>query len=115
MRMKERIEGDVAALELRGDLMGSDDAESFQNKIYNLKGDGFIRVVLDLGGVHLVSSAGVGMLIAGAKTLRENGGDLRLANLTERAHNVLVVITQLSSVFQIFETADRAVASFNAR
>lgn len=113
MRMKERIEGDVAVLELSGNLMGGGEVDQFQERLHGLKGDGFNKVVLDLGGVNLISSAGVGMLIAGAKTLREAGGDLKLANLTERVYNILVVITQLGSVFNIFETADRAAASFS--
>lgn len=112
MRMKERIEGDIAILELSGNLMGGSEADQFQERIHGLKGDGFTKVVLDLGGAGLISSAGVGMLIAGAKTLRETGGDLRLSNLQDRVYNILVVITQLGSVFKIFETADRAVASF---
>lgn len=112
MRIKEAIEGDIAILEMKGNLMGGDDQEVFRNKLQNLQGDGFSKVVLDLGGVSLISSAGVGMLIAGARMLREAGGDLRLANLTERVHNVLVVITQLGAIFKIFETTDRAVSSF---
>ena len=69
-------------------------------------------MVTDLGKVDLISSAGVGALVGGAKTLREASGDLKLANLSERTHNVLVVITRLGSVFNIFDTVDEAVKSF---
>jgi len=54
----------------------------------------------------------LGALVGSAKTLREAGGDLKLANLSERTHNVLVVVTRLDSVFNIFDSAEDAAASF---
>lgn len=114
MRLKERVEGNVTVLEIKGNLMGGDETDVFHKKLESLKQDSIRRVVLDMGGVSLISSAGVGMLIGGAKTMREVKGDLRLANLTERVHNVLVVITQLGAVFKIFENADRAVESYSS-
>lgn len=114
MGINERVEGDVVILEISGNLMGGDEVDEFQDKLHSLKNEGFGKIVLDLGGVSLISSAGVGMLIAGTKTLRETGGDLRLSNLTDRVYNVLVVITQLGAVFKIFETADRAVSSYSS-
>lgn len=112
MAMHERVVGDVTVLELRGNLMGGSEVEDFHNRVRSLKGDGMKKLVVDLGGVHLISSAGIGMLVGGVKTLREVGGDLKLANLSERTHNILVVVTQLGSVFEIFDTVDEAVASF---
>lgn len=112
MRIKERIEGDVAVLELRGSLIVDATAvDQFQDRLHGLKTDGFNKVVLDLGGVTLMNSAGVGMLIAGAKTLRAVGGDLRMANLQDRPQRILET-ARLVAEFKIFETADRAVASF---
>ena len=112
MRIRERVEGNVTILEIKGNLMGGDETETFHEKLESLRQDNISSVVIDMGGVSLISSAGVGMLIAGAKGMREVNGDLRLANLTERVHNVLVVITQLGAVFKIFENAERAVESY---
>ncbi len=114
MRINERVQGSVTIFEIKGNLMGGDETSTFQDRLISLRSDGISSVVLDMGGVALISSAGVGMLIAGAKSMREAGGDLRLANITERVHNVLVVITQLGAVFRIFETADRAADSYSA-
>ena len=73
---------------------------AFHDRLRALKSEGSTAAVVDLGKVNLISSSGVGALVGGAKTLREAGGDLKLANLSERTHNVLVVITRLGSVFQ---------------
>lgn len=114
MRIRERVVGNVTILEIKGNLMGGDETETFHQKLESLRQDKINQVVLDLGGVALISSAGVGMLISGAKSIRASDGDLRLANLTERVHNVLVVITQLGAVFKIYETADRAADSYDS-
>lgn len=112
MSMKERTVGDVVVLELSGSLMDSRELDAFRDHLYKLKDRGTKKVVIDLGGINLMASAGIGMLVAGAKTMREVGGDLKLANLQDRTYNVLVVVTRLGSVFDIKETADQAIAAF---
>jgi anti-sigma B factor antagonist len=112
MAMHERVVGDVTVIELSGSFLGDPEVSDFHNRLRELKSAGSTKVVTDLSRVNLISSAGVGTLVGGAKTLREAGGDLKLANLSERTHNVLVVITRLGSVFNIFDTVDEAVKNF---
>lgn len=112
MAMHEREAGGVVIIELSGSFLGDPEVSNFHNRLRVLKSSGSTKIVTDLGKVNLISSAGVGALVGGAKTLREVGGDLKLANLSERTHNVLVVITRLGSVFHIFDTVDEAVKSF---
>ncbi|MBT5875494.1 MAG: STAS domain-containing protein [Candidatus Latescibacteria bacterium] len=112
MAMKEHSEGGVVVVQLSGGFLGDPEVTDFHNRLRQLKEDGSIKVVADLSRVDLISSAGVGALVGGAKTLREIDGDLKLANLSERTHNVLVVIARLGSVFHIHDTVEEAVAGF---
>lgn len=112
MAMKEHSKNGVVVVELSGGFLGDPEVTDFHNRLRELKEDGSLKVVADLSRVDLISSAGVGALVGGAKTLRENDGDLKLANLSERTHNVLVVIARLGSVFHIHDTVDEAVAGF---
>ena len=75
MRIKERVEGNVTVLEIKGNLMGGDETDVFHQKLESLRQDGITCVVIDMGGVSLISSAGVGMLIGGAKAMRETNGE----------------------------------------
>ena len=54
----------------------------------------------------------MGTLLAGLKSLQAINGNLKLANLSDRAMNILVLISQLSAVFDIHDTVDQAVAGF---
>jgi anti-sigma B factor antagonist len=109
--IKEKFHGKVAVLSLKGDLMGEPETASLRQKIKFLLETGTLNIVLDLGGVRYVSSTGLGTLIAALTSVKNKGGDLRLASVTEKVES-LFVITQLVKVFKEYETVGRAVESF---
>jgi anti-sigma B factor antagonist len=111
MTIKEKIDGDVAVLSFKGNLMGEPDTTEVRDKIYSLLQDGISKIVLDLGKVKWVNSSGLGTLIAAMTSVKNKGGELRLANVTDKVES-LFVITQLIKVFKTYETVDRAIASF---
>ncbi len=111
MQIKEKIVGDVAVLKFKGSLMGEPDTSRIRQKIHSLVNDEILKVVIDMGGVKWINSAGLGSLIACLTTLRNAGGDLRLASVVDKVES-LFMITQLVKVFKSYETVDRAIASF---
>ena len=111
MQIKETIDGDVVVLALKGNLMGDPETTEFRDKIKSLVRDGFLKIVLDVAKVKWVNSSGLGALISALATVNNAGGDLRIANVTDKI-NSLFMITQLIKVFKSFETIERAVASF---
>ncbi len=111
MSIKEKIIGDIVVLSLKGNLMGEPDTTDLRDKIYSLLQDNFVNIVLDLAKVKWVNSSGLGTLISSMTSIKNKGGELRLANITDKVES-LFVITQLIKVFKTYETVDRAVASF---
>lgn len=111
MQIKETIDGDVVVLALKGNLMGDPETTEFRDKIKSLVRDGFLKIVLDVSKVKWINSSGLGALISALATVNNAGGDLRIANVTEKI-NSLFMITQLIKVFKSFETIERAIASF---
>ncbi|SRR5712692_8744099 len=111
MQIKENIMGDVAVLQLKGNLMDIPDTTQLKEKVRSLLDEDFKKIVVDLGSVKWVNSTGLGSLIAALTSVRNKGGDLRLANVTGKLES-LFVVTQLVKVFDTYETADRAVASY---
>ncbi len=111
MNIKEKMHGDVAVVALKGNLMGEPDSTEVREKIYSLLQDDVKKIVLDLGKVKWINSSGLGSLIAAMTSIKNKGGEMRLANITEKVESVFM-ITQLIKVFKTYETVDRAVASF---
>ena len=114
MQIKEKIDQNVAVLSLKGDLLGEPDTTNLREKIHSLVSDNIKQTVIDLGGVNYMNSSGLGTLIAALTTVRNAGGDLRLARVEGKVQN-LFVMTQLVKVFDTYETVDRALASFRTK
>ncbi len=111
MNIKEEFHGDVVVLELKGNLMGDPETTNLREKVRSLVEDGFLKIVLDIAKLKWVNSSGLGSLISVLATINNGGGDLRIANVTEKI-NSLFMITQLIKVFKSFDSVERAIASF---
>ena len=115
MVLNEHSVDSLTVFSPEGKLLNIMQYEDFRRRLHDLIDSGMTGAVFDMGKVDLVNSTGVSMLIAGLKILREAGGDLRLANLTGVAYKVIVTICGLGRVFEIYDSVDEAVASFQAQ
>jgi len=97
---------------LKGNVMGGPDGSKLHDTLHDLKEKNKANVVVDLSKVKFMNSSGLGMLISGMTTMRNAGGDLRLANVADRIQSLLV-ITKLITVFKHFDSVDKAVASYD--
>ena len=111
LAIAERESGDVTILTLSGQLVLDDGDLAFRKKIHELVDRGRTRIVVDLGSVTYIDSAGVGMVVSKLKTLRERGGDMKLLNLNLRGLRIFG-ITKLMFVFDTFDSEALAVKSF---
>ncbi|MEQ9104300.1 MAG: STAS domain-containing protein [Rhodothermales bacterium] len=98
---------------LKGNVMGGPDGSKLHDTLHDLKESGKTNIVVDLSKVKFMNSSGLGMLISAMTTMRNAGGDLRLANVADRIQSLLVV-TKLITVFKHFESVDEAAKSFDA-
>ncbi|MDZ7333475.1 MAG: STAS domain-containing protein [candidate division KSB1 bacterium] len=111
MAVKEKIQGDVAVLRVSGKLMGGDETKEVHEKVKSLLGDGIKKIVIDVSDVKWLNSSGLGMLISCLTSVTNAEGKLKIAGATEKI-NSLLMITKLITVFDTYETVDRAVATF---
>jgi anti-sigma B factor antagonist len=112
VNFKQNPQGDVMVLELSGKIMGGPDHEKFQNEIKNLIAEGNVDILLNMAKVNWVNSTGLGILVSAFHTLKKNGGQLKIACVSDRIDNILNV-TQLKLVFETFPTLEEGLASFN--
>ena len=98
-------------IEFKGNVMGGPDAVSLNEELHELIEKDKTNVVVDLGKVKFMNSSGLGMLIGALTTMKKAGGDLRIANATDKIESLLI-ITKLITVFKHYKTLDEAIASY---
>jgi anti-sigma B factor antagonist len=113
MKLKTRTQDDVFIMEVKGKVMGGPDAEVFRNAVKNAVAEGKKKFIFDLGGVDWMNSSGLGILIGGLTTIKNAGGDLKLANVTDKIQS-LFMITKLVTIFDTQETVEEALKSYQA-
>lgn len=113
MTIKEEIRDNVALLFLKGNMMGGPESMAVHEKVKSLIGDKMTKVVIDLSKVKWMNSSGLGALMASMTSLKNADGELKISGATEKIKN-LFMITKLLTIFDTYETADRAVASFKS-
>ncbi|HLG17204.1 MAG TPA: STAS domain-containing protein [Blastocatellia bacterium] len=113
MEIKERVVEGVSVLDLSGKIVLGEGDMQVKERIKDLLADGQRKILLNLGDVSYIDSAGLGALISGYTTVRREGGQLRLINLTKRIQDLLA-ITKLITVFDTFDNEKAAIDSFTA-
>ncbi len=111
MKLSDRQQNGVIILEPRGKIMGGPDATLLYDKLHEIIESGNKQVVIDLSKVDWMNSTGLGILISSYTTLRNNNGELKLANITDKIQSLLT-ITKLVTVFDSYDSVDDAVKAF---
>lgn len=111
MKLNHREENEVVIVEAKGKIMGGPESTALHDLLHDLIDQGKQHVVVDLSQVDWMNSTGLGLLISSLTTLRKAGGELRLANVTDKIQSLLT-ITKLITVFKSYDTVEEAVRSF---
>ena len=112
MQIKEQKQGDVVVLALKGKLMGGPETMAVHEKVKELSENNVTKVVIDLGKVKWMNSSGLGILIGSMTTLKNPGGELKLAAVTEKVQS-LFMITKLVTIFDTEDDVETAVKNFS--
>jgi len=113
LQIIEKETSGVTVLALSGRITLGDESNQLRTKIKDILGQGVKRLVLDLGNVSYIDSAGLGTLVAGYTSAQSQGASMKLANLTKRFREQLN-ITKLVTVFEVYDSVEGAVKSFAA-
>lgn len=83
----------------------------FEETINDLIDKGHFNLVMDFNEVDFLSSSGLRILVTTRKRLREMGGDIVLANPSQRSADS-VEIAGLDKLFTTFPDREEAIGSF---
>ncbi len=111
VKLNVRKVGDVTVIDAVGRITLGEGASSFRDTIRDLVSKGEKKLVLNLGNVTYIDSSGIGELVSAFTTVTNQGGQLKLLNLTKRIQDLLQ-ITKLYTVFEVYDDESAAVRSF---
>src|SRR5258708_30232144 len=113
LKIHTREVGGVMMLDLSGRITLGEASVTVRDAVREELDNGFTKILLNLGEITFIDSAGLGELISAFTTVKNRGGDLKLLNLTKRVHD-LMQITKLYTVFDVYDDEAKAIASFAA-
>jgi anti-sigma B factor antagonist len=111
MKIDVRTIGDVQILDCSGKITLGDATMTLRNTVRDVLQNGAKKIVINLGEVAYLDSAGVGELVSSFTTTVNKGGKLKLLKLTNKLRELLT-ITKLLTVFEIYDDEKAALASF---
>jgi anti-sigma B factor antagonist len=101
----------VEVIKLDGKItIGSGD-QQLRDVIGNAVNQGNSKILLDMSGVTTIDSSGIGELVGSYTTVTNRGGKLKLLHLPAKL-NELLHVTQLITVFEVYDNEQQAVGSF---
>lgn len=112
MKTKIYNNGDITVLELQGKITIGEGDVKLRNNIKEQLSEGKKRLVLDLDKVSYMDSSGIGELVGTFTTVKNAGGELKLAKLTSKIKDIMQ-LTALITVFEVFDSVEDAVNSFD--
>jgi anti-sigma B factor antagonist len=111
LAIEEREREGIKILDLKGRLTVGPPAGQLREKLSSLLATGFTRTVLNLADVDYIDSTGLGTLVICLTSYQKAKGSLRLCHLNRR-NLELLVLTKLSTVFELYNDDHDAVNSF---
>ena len=110
MKITKRERDGVIILEVEGKVTIGKGDVVLRETVHDAIGDKAVKMLINLGQVTTIDSSGVGELVSAFTTATNRGGKLKLVNLAKV--NDILQITQLITVFEVFESEDEAIKSF---
>ena len=110
LQLAEKMAGDVVVLQLHGHLVFDEGDRILRDYVHALARAGRTSILLDLADVSYIDSGGIGALVQLYTELSATGGRLKLLHPSWPSTRVLQ-ITHLTSVFEIFDDENAAIAS----
>jgi anti-sigma B factor antagonist len=101
----------IVILDLSGRLCAGPDAAELRRTFDHLRAQEKTRVILNLKHVEYIDSTGLGTLVIGHSAAEDAGGAMKLINVSKRSAQLLI-LTKLSTVFEIFDDEQAAINSF---
>jgi anti-sigma B factor antagonist len=111
MKIATRQLDGITVLDLSGRITLGEGSVQLRESVRDLLAKGKKKIVLNLSEISYMDSSGMGELVTAYTSVKNQGGELKLVNLTKKIED-LMQITKLVTVFDIYNDEAKAIAAF---
>jgi anti-sigma B factor antagonist len=111
MKATVRQVDSVAVMDISGRITLGEGCAQLRDLIRDQLAKGNKRLLLNLAEVSYIDSSGIGELVSAFTTVSNQGGNMKLLNLTKKVRDLLQ-ITKLYTVFDVHDDEAKAISSF---
>ncbi len=94
-----------------GGYIDTTTASELERALDSLLKQGRFNIIVDLGNVDYISSAGWGIFISEIKSIRENGGDLKLVRMVPDVYEIFELL-EFHHILDVYDSVDEAINKF---
>lgn len=110
MTTSNREIGVVTIVDVRGRIVLGAESAALRTAIADLLERERKLILLNLAEASYIDSAGLGTLVSSFASVKKQGGQLKLLNLTQKVHDLL----QITKLYTVFEVSSDEVAAVNS-
>lgn len=110
MATSVRQSGNVTIVDISGRIVLGEESAALRTLVCDLLSKGNKKILFNLADVHYIDSSGLGHLVSSFTSVRKQGGELKLLNLTDKIQDLL----QITRLYTVFDIADNEAAAINS-
>lgn len=113
LEVRQRDVENILILDLQGRIVAGPESTELRGTVSALRDQGKVNAILNLERVNYLDSTGLGTLVVAHSTFRRAGGAMKLLHVSKRMAE-LMILTKLSTVFEMYDEEQAAINSFFA-
>ena len=103
--------GDISIINLKG-YLDAHTAPTLENDFTQLMGENKFKIVVNFEELAYISSAGLGVFMAYIENIRDNKGDIKLTNMSDKVFNIFDLLG-FPLLYEIYKNEDEAIRKFS--
>jgi len=103
--------GDIALVKIKG-YIDTNTSTELNGALSELLNKGLCQFIIDMGGINYVSSAGWGVFVGEIRGIREQGGDLKIVQMTPDVYEVFAML-EFNKILDYYETIEESINDFD--
>jgi len=103
--------GDISIINLKG-FLDAHTAPTLENNFTQLINDSKFKIVVNFEDLAYISSAGLGVFMAYIESIRDNKGDIKLTNMSDKVFNIFDLLG-FPLLYEIYKNEEEAIKKFS--